>query len=59
MNARPAMMTAGTQPTGWTDDDFPETGNDLPCQIILDHGAMAGFEAGSIPELPHAMIWVR
>jgi inosose dehydratase len=63
MNAPPARMTLGIQPTGWTNDDFPEIGNDLPYQDILDQTAQAGFQGGStghnypthIPSLLHAL----
>jgi inosose dehydratase len=37
----------GIQPTGWTNDDFPEIGNGLPYQQILDQTKEAGFEGGS------------
>ena len=37
----------GIQPTGWTNDDFPEIGNSTPYQQILDETAQAGFEGGS------------
>jgi inosose dehydratase len=47
MNTPSARMTLGIQPTGWTNDDFPEIGNDLPYQDILDQTARAGFEGGS------------
>jgi inosose dehydratase len=40
-------MTLGIQPTGWTNDDFPELGNDTPYETILDQTAEAGFEGGS------------
>ena len=56
-------MTFGIQPTGWTNDDFPEIGNDFPYQVILDQTKEAGFEGGStghnypphLPSLLHAM----
>src|SRR5947209_11800590 len=54
----------GIQPTGWTNDDFPEIGNNLPYQVILDQTKEAGFEGGStghnyptqhLPSLLHAL----
>lgn len=53
----------GIQPTGWTNDDFPEIGNDTPYQQILDESRSAGFEGGStghnypthLPSLRHAL----
>jgi inosose dehydratase len=41
------QMTFGIQPTGWTNDDFPEIGNDTPYQVILEQTAQAGFKGGS------------
>jgi inosose dehydratase len=57
------MMTLGIQPTGWTNDDFQEIGNDTPYQVILDQTKDAGFEGGStghnypshLPSLQKAM----
>jgi len=40
-------MILGIQPTGWTNDDFPEIGDDTPYQVILDQTKEAGFEGGS------------
>jgi len=40
-------MTFGIQPTGWTNDDFQEIGNDTPYQKILDETKEAGFVGGS------------
>jgi inosose dehydratase len=40
-------MLLGIQPTGWTNDDFPEIGNDTPYQVILEQTAHAGFAGGS------------
>src|SRR5689334_21654871 len=40
-------MTFGIQPTGWTNDDFPEIGNECPCEVILDQTREAGFAGGS------------
>jgi inosose dehydratase len=37
----------GIQPTGWTNDDFPEIGNDTPYQTILDQTSSTGFLGGS------------
>jgi inosose dehydratase len=37
----------GIQPTGWTNDDFPEIGNEMPYQQILSEIAATGFEGGS------------
>jgi sugar phosphate isomerase/epimerase len=47
----------------WTNDDFPEIGNDYPYQVILEQTKEAGFEGGStgynypshLPSLRHAM----
>ena len=41
-------MLLGIQPTGWTNDDFQEIGNDTPYQVILDQTVQAGFAGGSI-----------
>lgn len=56
-------MILGIQPTGWTNDDFPEIGNDYPYQVILEQTKEAGFEGGStghnypshLPSLRYAM----
>lgn len=40
-------MMIGIQPTGWTNDDFPEIGNDTPYQTILDQTKQAGYQGGS------------
>jgi inosose dehydratase len=40
-------MMVGIQPTGWTNDDFPEIGNDTPYQVILDQTKQTGYEGGS------------
>jgi len=40
-------MTFGIQPTCWTNDDFPELGNNTPYQVILDQTEEAGFAGGS------------
>lgn len=40
-------MTLGIQPTGWTNDDFQELGNDRPYQQILNETSEAGFAGGS------------
>lgn len=37
----------GIQPTGWTNDDFQEIGDEIPYQTILDETAATGFEGGS------------
>lgn len=37
----------GIQPTCWTNDDFPEVGDDTPYQLILDETAAANYEGGS------------
>jgi inosose dehydratase len=42
-----SKMKLGIQPTGWTNDDFQEIGNDTPYQVILDQTRDAGFEGGS------------
>jgi inosose dehydratase len=59
----PKKIKIGIQPTGWTNDDFPEIGNDTPYQQILDETALAGFKGGStghnypthLPSLRHAL----
>ena len=56
-------MIIGIQPTGWTNDDFPEIGNDTPYQVILDQTRETGFQGGStghnypnhLPSLLHAI----
>lgn len=56
-------MVIGIQPTGWTNDDLPEIGNDIPYQVILDQTKQAGYEGGStghnypthLPSLLHAL----
>lgn len=53
----------GIQPTGWTNDDFPEIGNETPYQTILDQTKSTGFAGGStghnypshLPSLKHAL----
>jgi inosose dehydratase len=40
-------MIIGIQPTGWTNDDFPEIGNDTPYQVILDQTKQEKYEGGS------------
>lgn len=58
-----ARIKLGIQPTGWTNDDFPEIGNDTPYQQILDETHSAGFAGGStghnypshLPSLQHAL----
>ncbi len=47
MQTNAPKMTLGIQPTGWTNDDFQEIGNDTPYQVILDQTAEAGFVGGS------------
>lgn len=42
-----SQMVIGIQPTGWTNDDFPEIGNDTPYQVILDQTRQAGYHGGS------------
>lgn len=37
----------GIQPTCWTNDDFPEIGDDTPYQVILDETKACGYEGGS------------
>jgi len=39
-------MAIGIQPTGWTNDDFQEIGNDTPYQVILDQTKQTGYEGG-------------
>lgn len=63
MNNEQKRMTLGIQPTGWTNDDFPEIGNDTHYQVILDQTKEADFEGGStghnypshLPSLRHAI----
>jgi len=43
-----ASMRIGIQPTCWTNDDFPEIGDDRPYQEILDETKEAGFVGGSL-----------
>ena len=43
MNNKQNKMTFGIQPTCWTNDDFPEIGNDCAYQVILDQTEEAGF----------------
>jgi len=58
-----SRMVIGIQPTGWTNDDLPEIGNDIPYQVILDQTKQAGYEGGStghnypthLPSLLHAL----
>ena len=47
MAAQVSRMRIGIQPTGWTNDDFPEIGNDVPYEVILDETEQAGYEGGS------------
>jgi len=47
MNTPHAKMTLGIHPTGWTNDDFPEIGNDIPYQVILDQQRETDFAGGS------------
>jgi len=47
MNNKQNKMTFGIQPTCWTNDDFPEIGNDCAYQVILDQTEEAGFAGGS------------
>jgi inosose dehydratase len=63
MSSEQKRMILGIQPTGWTNDDFQEIGNDYPYEVILDQTKEAGFEGGStghnypshLPSLLHAM----
>lgn len=47
MSTQSPRMMIGIQPTGWTNDDFPEIGNDTPYQVILDQTKQTGYEGGS------------
>ena len=47
MSTQSPRMSIGIQPTGWTNDDFPEIGNDTPYQVILDQTIQTGYEGGS------------
>jgi inosose dehydratase len=40
-------IRVGIQPTCWTNDDFPEIGDDTPYQTILDETRECGYEGGS------------
>ena len=42
-----AKMLLGIQPTCWTNDDFPEIGNNTAYQDILNQTKQAGFQGGS------------
>jgi inosose dehydratase len=42
-----SRMVIGIQPTCWTNDDFPEIGNDTPYQVILDQTKQEEYEGGS------------
>ena len=63
METNTSKMMIGIQPTGWTNDDFPEIGDDIPYQVILDQMQQVGFEGGStghnypkhLPSLLHAV----
>src|SRR5580692_9293515 len=46
-NMNNPQMILGIHPTCWTNDDFPEIGNDIPYQVILDQTVQAGFAGGS------------
>jgi inosose dehydratase len=58
-----SRMVVGIQPTCWTNDDFPEIGNDTAYQEILDQTKQTGFEGGStghnypihLPSLLHSL----
>jgi inosose dehydratase len=45
--SRRLKVRIGIQPTGWTNDDFPEIGDDTPYQRILAETKETGFEGGS------------
>lgn len=63
MAAKTVNVKIGIQPTGWTNDDFQEIGDDTPYQQILDQTKEAGYEGGStghnypthFPSLKHAL----
>ncbi|WP_159452234.1 myo-inosose-2 dehydratase [Singulisphaera sp. GP187] len=63
MPRRSHGVRIGIQPTCWTNDDFPEIGNQYPYQFILDQTAEAGYEGGStghnypthVPSLVHTL----
>jgi inosose dehydratase len=38
----------GITPTGWTNDDFPEIGDDITFEQCVDEIALAGFEGSSV-----------
>jgi len=46
-NPHAAKVRIGIQPTGWTNDDFPEIGDDTPYQQIMQETAASGFAGGS------------
>jgi len=56
-------MLLGIEPTCWSNDDFPELGNDIPYQVILEQTRQTDFEGGTtghnypthLPSLVHAM----
>ena len=63
MSVHNSRMLIGIQPTGWTNDDFPEIGNEIPYQLILDQTQRTGYQGGStghnypthLPSLLHAL----
>lgn len=63
MATQDTRMVIGIQPTGWTNDDFPEIGNDTPYQVILDQAKQEEYEGGStghnfpthLPSLLHSL----
>jgi inosose dehydratase len=40
-------MLLGIEPTCWSNDDFPELGDHIPYQLILEQTHQAGFEGGT------------
>src|SRR5271166_2380698 len=47
MSTETSTIRIGIQPTGWTNDDFPEIGDDTPYQQILNETADTGYAGGS------------
>jgi inosose dehydratase len=43
MDTKNVKMVLVINPTAWTNDDFPEIGNDTPYQVILDQTKGADF----------------
>jgi inosose dehydratase len=44
----PSPIKIGIQPTGWTNDDFQEIGDEIPYETILDQTRDTGYQGGSM-----------